>query len=304
MASNAIRAVVVRRPTDYEQLISTHATRAQAEFFLAARSQSIEETARDHETVEKAVASVRAAIPLGWRRTAIDRAELSRFLFEPEDVVIVVGQDGLVANVAKYLAGQPVLGINPLPHRFDGPLVRHPPAAARDLLADIDAQRAVAISERVMVRVALDDGQSLRALNEVFIGHRSHQSARYRIAFAQSDGNESSEKHSSSGIICCSGTGASGWAASIAAAIGCTTPLPKPTEPRLAFFVREAWRSRTTGTSVVRGPVDAGHQLRVTSEMNTGGVVFGDGIEDDFLAFDWGRVATVEVAEDRLRLVE
>ena len=37
---------------------------------------------------------------------------LARFLFEPGDVVIVVGQDGLVANVAKYLDGQPVIGIN------------------------------------------------------------------------------------------------------------------------------------------------------------------------------------------------
>ena len=34
-----------------------------------------------------------------------------------------------------------------------------------------------------MVEAVLDDGQSLLALNEVFIGHQSHQSARYRIAW-------------------------------------------------------------------------------------------------------------------------
>ncbi len=45
----------------------------------------------------------------------MSRPELNRFLFEPEDVVIAVGQDGLVANVAKYLSGQMVVGVNPLP---------------------------------------------------------------------------------------------------------------------------------------------------------------------------------------------
>ena len=299
MTSRSIRAVVVKRPSDYEQLLATHATRAQAEFFLASRSQSIDEILRDHEMQEKAIAAVHGAIPSGWRRTAIVRAELSRFLFEPEDVVLVVGQDGLVANVAKYLESQPVIGINPLPHRFDGPLVRHPPAAARDLLRDLDGGKALRISARTMVRATLDDGQSLSALNEIFIGHRSHQSARYRIALHKRD-----ERHSSSGLICCTGTGASGWASSIARAIGWGEPLPKPSAPSLAFFVREAWKSRVTGDSVVHGLVGEGQSLRITSEMNSGGVVFGDGIEDDFLAFDWGRVASIRVAENRLRLIE
>ena len=45
--------------------------------------------------------------------------------FGPEDVIIAVGQDGLVANVAKYLDGQPVVGVNPDPQRNPGVLVRH-----------------------------------------------------------------------------------------------------------------------------------------------------------------------------------
>ena len=35
-----------------------------------------------------------------------------------------------------------------------------------------------------LVAADLDDGQRLLALNEVFGGHQSHQSARYRIRFA------------------------------------------------------------------------------------------------------------------------
>jgi hypothetical protein len=37
--------------------------------------------------------------------------------------------------------------------------------------------------------------------------------------------------------------------------------------------------------------------------MNDDGVMFGDGIEDDRVAFPFGRCATVRVADERLRLV-
>ncbi|MBL8886604.1 MAG: hypothetical protein JNK16_08085 [Phycisphaerales bacterium] len=298
MATRNYRAVVVRRPTDYESLISTHATRGQAEFFLQSRSQSIEEIEQEHSIVQSAIATVLAGIPSRWRRAGIDRSELSRFLFEPDDVVITVGQDGLVANVAKYLSGQLAVGVNPLPQRFDGVLVRHPAAAASDLLADIDANRPVAVQSRAMVRARLDDGQSLTALNEIFIGHRSHQSARYRIALG-----DRVERQSSSGIICCTGTGATGWASSIHRATASPLALPGPTEAKLCFFVREAWPSKFTMTGLSSGTLQADNQLVVTSELNQGGVVFGDGIEDDYLPFDWGRVASVGIDEQRLRLV-
>lgn len=299
MSTKNRRAVVVRRPTDYESLIAAHATRGQAEFFLRSRSQSIDEIEREHAEVQGAIAMVLAGIPARWRRTSIDRSELSRFLFEPEDVVIAIGQDGLVANVAKYLSGQLVLGVNPLPQRFDGVLVRHPTAAVRDLLADIDADRGVRVQSRAMVRARLDDGQSLTALNEVFIGHRSHQSARYRIAIG-----DRVERQSSSGIICCTGTGATGWASSIHRATGSAMVLPEPTEAKLCFFVREAWPSKFTATGLNSGILTEKSRLVVTSELNQGGVVFGDGIEDDYLPFDWGRVADVGVDEKRLSLVE
>src|SRR5690606_19622356 len=98
------------------------------------------------------------------------RELLDRFLFEPEDVVVALGQDGLVANVAKYLAGQPVIGVNPDPGRYDGVLVRNPPQAVADLLDAAVAGRA-RVERRTMAAASLDDGQHLIALNEVFIGH-------------------------------------------------------------------------------------------------------------------------------------
>jgi hypothetical protein len=287
------RAVLVERPTEYSELLARHGTREQARFFLHARDRTLEGIEARHHALAAARAVVLASVPADWRRAAVLRPELDRFLFEPEDVVVVLGQDGLVANVAKYLDGQPVIGLNLEP----GVLVPHPPAAAGDLLADVAAGRA-AVQRRTMAAARLDDGQELRALNEVFVGHASHQSARYSLAVG-----ERAERQSSSGLIVSTGTGATGWAASIHRERHSGLALPAPEDDRLAFFVREPWPSATTGTSLDEGVLDGASVLSVQSEMNAGGVVFGDGIEADHLDLDWGQRVEVGVAAAKLRVV-
>jgi hypothetical protein len=291
------RCVLVRRPTEYDELLARHGTREQLRFFLAERGRTLEEVIERHERVAAALRGVLGAIPHDWRRATLARSELDRFLFADDDVVVVAGQDGLVANVAKYLAGQPVIGLNPEPERWPGVLVPHPPDAAADLLRDVGAGRA-ALEERTMVEARLDDGQRLLALNEVFLGHISHQSARYALEVG---GDR--ERQSSSGVIVSTGTGATGWAASIARERRSPLALPRPADPALAFFVREAWPSAATGTRLTDGLLSDGAVLRLQSEMGEGGVVFGDGIESDRLALDWGRRIHVTVARERLRLV-
>ena len=110
------------------------------------------------------------------------------FFFRPlsavlSEVVVVVGQDGLVANLARYVDGQPVIGINPEPERNPGVLVPHPPAAASSLLAAAASSAAsLSIEDRSMVEALVDNGQRLVGLNEVFIGQPTHQTARYTLA--------------------------------------------------------------------------------------------------------------------------
>lgn len=293
----APRVVVVTRATEYELLLARHATRAQAAFFLSQRGQRIEDVEARHRVFEEALAEASRAIPLAWRRTRVRREELARFRFDADDTVVVVGQDGLVANVAKYLAGQPVLGVNPDPTRYDGILVRLPPVALTDLLVPA-AERRAKTESRTMVRATLDNGEALVALNEIFVGHETHQSARYRIAHA---GRR--ERHSSSGVVVTTGTGATGWARSIVRGRETDCVLPSPAERRLTFFVREAFESRVTGATLVDGDLADGAALEVTSEMNEGGVLFGDGIEADRLRFDWGMRAELGIADARLELV-
>jgi NAD kinase len=298
MASKAPRVVVVTRPTEYELLIARHATRPQAKFFLDARGQDIREVEARHAQFRAALEAVMGTIPLDWRRNRVARDELDRFLFEPEDTVVVVGQDGLVANAAKYLRGQPVLGVNPDPKSYDGVLVPLDVRAVAELLI-LASQRKVATESRTMVEARLDDGQLLLALNELFVGHRSHQSARYRVA-----ARGTAERQSSSGIVIATGTGATGWARSIHRERHTTVVLPKPTERRLAFFVREAFPSIASGTSLTDGELAQRERLEVVSEMNDGGVVFGDGIEGDHLVFDLGMRLEVGIAGATLELVK
>jgi NAD kinase len=291
------RVIVVTRPTEYEQLLATHGTHGQAAFFLRARNQDIDEAFERHQRLQEARRLVLASVPAAWRRSELDRSELDRFLFGPEDLVVALGQDGLVANVAKYLDGQPVIGVNPDPSSFEGVLVRHDPAGIDEVLHD--AQRGTAaIERRAMVAASTSDGRRLLALNEVFVGHRSHQSARYEVA-----SHDARETQSSTGLVVVTGTGATGWGRSIHRGRVTSVELPNATDRHLVYFVREAWPSIATGTDLVEGIVDHAKPLTITSRMDVGGVCFGDGIETDHLDLRWGEVVHVAPADRLLHLV-
>lgn len=293
----APRAVVVHRRTEYDELLAHHGTRGQAEFYLRTRGRDIREVEARHDAVRGALAAVNAAIPVDWRRGLVEREDLSRFLFAPDDVVVVVGQDGLVANVAKALEGQPVIGVNPEPAVNPGVLVPHDVAAFPRVLAAVAAGTAT-VQPRTMVEAVTDDGQRLLGLNEIYVGHPTHQSARYRLTTP--DGDE--ERQSSSGVLVGTGTGATGWCRSVWEERRSAIPLPAPTDTGLYWCVREAWPSPATGTAYTEGVVAPGRALTLTCETD-GLVAFGDGIEPDRLVLAWGQRVMLRTAQQALRLV-
>ena len=297
MSSLAPRVVLVSRPSEYTELLATHATRGQAAFFLKSRGQNLDQIqARDREQ-NHAINAAKNSIPMDWSFAHVLREDLSRFLFFPNDIVVAIGQDGLVANLAKYLDGQSVIGISPDPTISEGILTPYDVSVLDSALPAI-ANHDIGLTPLAMVQANIGNGMVLNALNELFIGHRSHQSARYTI---QHGGKQ--EFQSSSGVIVATGTGLTGWAKSIMHATQHPVHI-KPNESRAAFFAREPWPSRTSGSEINAGQIDQSNALKIVSRMNDGGVIFADGIEQDFLTFNWGTKAKVSMADKQLQMVQ
>lgn len=294
------RAVIVHRRTELQELVERHSTRGQAAFYLRTRGRRIEDLEARHDAVEAAINAVASAIPAHWRRGMVERADLPRFLFAQDDIIVAVGQDGLVANLAKYLDGQLVIGIDPEPGRNPGVLVSHPPLAVPGLLVAATAgSRAGQRVDRLTMVVAItDDGQRITALNEIYVGQPTHQTARYSLRLP--DGQ--AEAQASSGLIVSTGTGATGWCRSAWLERKSPLVLPAPAEPRLSWFVREAWPSPATGTALTEGSLARGQALTVSAESDRL-VLFGDGVEADVVPLTWGQTATVRLADRSLNLL-
>lgn len=288
------RVVVVTRPSAYRELLDRHGTPGAVRFFLRERDPDEITGLVARDTAWRgAVEAVHAAVPSGWRLGRVDRAELAAFPFAEGDIVVAVGPDGLVANVAKYLDDQPVVGVDP---NGPGVLARHRPEALAAVLGRVGAGTAV-IEERTTVFAELDDGQRLRGLNEVFVGDRGHQSARYRLRAPSGR----TEPQSSSGVVVGTGTGATGWCAALSRGVA-HPPLPAPRELALSWFVREAWPSPGTGTDLTAGRLEPDEHLELTVTSDAL-VVFSDGGEVDRLTATRGQRITIGLARERLRLV-
>jgi len=304
------KLVLVKRKTRLEDLLVRFNSVDQARFYVEHLGADFSDYQREHEEYGACVATTLACLERLGRPYVLDRSYLTNYIFGPSDVVFAVGQDGMVANTLKYLSGQPLVGINPSPGRWDGvllPFQAHDlPAVGPEILKGIRPCKEV-----TMAQARLSDGQTLLAVNDLFIGQRSHVSARYQISLG-----DLSESHSSSGVIVSTGLGSTGWFKSIlAGAVGVvqaasggalripiTNQLPWDTG-FLYFSVREPFPSQATGTSLVFGQVTPACPLRLTSRMPENGVIFSDGIESDFLEFNAGMEASIELAERRGLLV-
>jgi NAD kinase len=294
------KLVIVTRQTRLEELLVRFNTRGQARFYITHAGADFTDYEREHDAYHRSLDRLRRDLDLGCPRQYLDRGMISTYSFQEGDVVVVMGQDGLVANVAKYAAGCPVVGVNPDPARFDGILlpfqVHEGRLAVEAIAAGRSPFRRVTLAEAV-----LGDGQRLLAFNDIFVGARSHVSARYTI-----DDGLRSEVQSSSGVLISTGAGSSGWmssvfnmAAGIARLTGGQIGVPLRLEwedPRLLYAVREPFRSRHSDAELVAGVLEPGSQLKLESRMAAHGVIFSDGMEEDFLAFNAGALATIRAA--------
>jgi NAD kinase len=301
------KIVLVTRKTRLAELIERFNTKAQAKFYLEHAGGDFSEYALEDETYRKSVELVRESIEVGLKVQAIDRELIPTFSFLPGDLIITLGQDGLVANTAKYVGRQPIVAVNPDPARFDGILLPFVPQQLSLILRHVIEHRAH-FRSITLAEAKLNDGQRLLAFNDLFVGANSHVSARYHIQW-----NASREAQSSSGVLVSTGAGSTGWMSSVfnmASGIATFTGggVLKPVrlsweDPRLLFVVREPFISRHSQANIVAGILGPGHTLVLESLMPSGGVIFSDGIESDYLQFNSGTVAAVGPAAETAQLV-
>jgi len=302
------KIILVVRPTRLDDLVGRFNTVQQAQFYVEHLGADFSDYLIEHKRYREATHRAEETLRGFGRVQRLERRYVPNFVFGADDSVVVLGQDGLVANTLKYLDGQRVIGVNPDPARWSGVLL---PFTVDDLPRIMAEEAKRPVKAVTMAKATLNTGQTLHAVNDFFIGQRSHVSARYQISVG---GQE--ERQSSSGIIVSTGLGSTGWLKSVYAGWATTTRclLGRDVKPvgdgsfpwdagYLHYFVREPYPSRTTQASLVIGKIADGERMSIVSEMPEDGVVFSDGIEADYLEFNSGTVATIGVAERQGLLV-
>jgi hypothetical protein len=323
------RVTLITRPTRLAGLLQRWGTRGQARFrFKGNKMAALERAGKREQAVvlqkqvedtdfallenedkvyHEAVKQVMRDLDLGVPVQAIDRSFVPNYDFSMSTAVVVLGQDGLVANAAKYVGDVPIIGVNPDPARFDGVLLPFRLTDARNALRNVLAKKE-RFRHVTLAEVKLQDGQQMLAFNDFFVGVRSHVSARYKITV-----NGRTEAQSSSGVLISTGAGSTGWMSSVfnmACGIAVShkqKPIERPKlnwdTRKLIWAVREPFVSRTSQAGLVCGTLDDGAEMVIESMTPENGVIFSDGIEADALEFNAGTIATIRIAAQKAHLV-
>ncbi len=303
------KIILVTRATRLEELVARFNTEGQARFYVEHLGADFSDYEAEDRTYKNSLREVEAQLHEMGRLQVLDRHFLPNFIFGAEDTVVVLGQDGLVANTLKYLQEHPVVAINPDPARWDGVLLPFGVQDVSKVVRDVFGNRRK-MREITMARAELNNGQHLYGVNDLFIGQRTHISARYMVEIGGD-----SEQQSSSGIIVSTGLGSTGWFKSImAGAMGIGKALGQSMRADMVgsfaweanylyYTVREPFPSRYSSTQMVFGELTREKPMRLVSQMPENGVIFSDGIEQDYLEFNSATHAVITVAEKKGHLV-
>lgn len=294
------KVVIVVRKTRLQELKEKYCTLGQAKFYLEHLGESFEGYQDEHNRFQHTLDHIQSNLVKLARVLVLERSFLPSFQFAKDDIIVVLGQDGLVANVMKYLNGQPIIGINPLPDLFDGVLLPFLPEDAVAVVSQL-VQGCIKTSSVSIAEVNTNLGQRLLAVNDLFIGPKSHTSARYKLAIGGH-----AEEQSSSGVIVSTGMGSTGWFKSVLAGASGIAGQPVRTgldkgfawdSHFLYYSVREPFPSHVTQCELTFGKITTHEQLTLTSKMAENGVIFSDGIESDCIEFNAGTVAHIGLSQ-------
>jgi len=300
-------AIIIKNKTRLETLIERFNTKAQAKFYIESSGGDFNDYENENEIFHNSLSKVQRTLSTILKNKIVERSFLPSFIFNDKQVVVTVGQDGLVANTAKYVKQIPIVAVNPDQARFDGILL---PFNTDNFLVAVDNVMANHYNSKLtsFAEAKLNDGQRLLAFNDLFIGATSHVSARYQITH-----NNKTEEQSSSGIIVSTKAGATGWLSSIFnMSFGIhkfiendnsTKKYATLEDRQLMFAVREPFASKRSQVETTAGIITEQSKLVIQSFMPSNGLIFSDGIETDFLKFNSGAIATIGIADEKANLV-
>jgi NAD kinase len=299
-------AIIVKNKTRLEQLIERFNTKAQAKFYIERLGGNFDDYENENEIFQNSLQSLQLQLSKVVKNKIVDRNFVPSFIFSKNQLIIVIGQDGLVANTAKYSKNIPIVAVNPDKERYDGILL---PFDTSDFIGGVEGVLDNKYHAKTMrfAEATLNDGQRILAFNDLFIGASTHISAKYKIAF-----DSNIEEQSSSGLIVSTQAGSTGWLSSIFnMSYGIANMFEHDLEPKrpelkedeLLFAVREPFQSIRTQIGITAGIINKQNNLTIESLMPTSGVIFSDGIETDFLRFNSGSIATIGIAKETAKLV-
>lgn len=308
MDNNLEYALIVRDKTRLERLVERYNTKMQARFYIESSGGNFDLFEKEHDNFYRCLEKVEQELSFTIKYKIVAREYLPAFIFSENQLIIVIGQDGLVANTAKYVGNQPIIAVNPDPGQYNGVLLPYESATFLNGLESTMNQKA-SFKEVTMARATTNDGQSLTAFNDLFIGAATHVSARYKVNYSGK-----AEFQSSSGVLVSTGAGSTGWLSSVynmQQALNGLQGLNRSWERRpfdwganyLMYVVREPYLSHATGIELVSGVVNHQTPLVIDSLMPENGVIFSDGIEKDFIRFNAGTTVTIGLADQRAKLI-
>jgi len=293
------RVVIVEQGTEYDRMSLRYGSDEQAAFALNSRGTDLGNyqklSAVYYSNAKKVTESIQG---LPVERIKIDYVPL--FNWQASDIVVLIGQDGLFPNVAKSLTTQPVICVNPDPTQVSGVIMIHHPDSIKTLVRAV-RDHVVNIKPVSLGKVTTNDGQELLAANDFLIGRLDHRSARYRI-----NHQTRTENHISSGVIVATPLGSTGWIKSAMRHVDSNwlRNLGEWETETLTFFVREAFESINTQTQIRYGGVNIHNPLTIYSEMPEGGVIFSDGMFEQYITFTTGTIATFGLAKHKINYVD
>jgi NAD kinase len=299
-------AIIVKNKTRLELLIERFNTKAQAKFYIERLGGNFDDYEMENEIFQNSLQSLQIQLSKVIKNKIVERNYVPSFIFSENQLIVVIGQDGLVANTAKYSKNIPIVGVNPDKERYDGVLL---PFDTCNFIGGVEDVITNKYNSKTMrfAEAKLNDGQRLLAFNDLFIGASTHISAKYKITY-----NNTIEEQSSSGLIVSTPAGSTGWLSSIFnmsyGIAGMFEKNLKPKRPKLKedellFAVREPFQSMKTQIGITAGIIKTQKNLTIESLMPTSGVIFSDGVESDFLRFNSGSIATIGIAKETAKIV-